>query len=508
MLSTEMPIHQLSKKTVEEIRIIRREAKGGQISLYWKVEANSNVGHPGQLAYHLDTWVIKRRLAELSRPIPRLIRVGGLREIARELGQGGDTNAVKRAFEQNASAFIRAKLAFSSKEGVAETFEGYFNRYNVFFRGQTLPGGRTAETVYLSLNDPYFTLINRSRWRPLDYEYLRSLPPMAQRFYELVSPKMFAAIKNGQAAAWMRYSDFCALAVQKQHATRRRMQIQMAAVHRAHVLAGYLGKVTYRPVASATELPDWTIHYVPGHRARSEFAAFNGSRIHPTRPARHAIASSPVRHAARASAEGGRGPAASSPAGLLAATFAEKRFGLSGGAVTPNQLRRAQVILDSLDGDYETAQLAVNLAANEARNDVRGFPKHIGGVVEGGFIERARARRAEEDRRRSNSESGARERDRRERYEAWCLGRARVRIADLTDAARRDLVDERLPRFVEEFKYFFKLQSISGERVNGWAEPRILQRYGREGEPTFDEWCRLHDTTESTGAVRPGEALQ
>jgi hypothetical protein len=508
MLSTEMPIHQLSKKTVEEIRIIRREGKGGQISLYWKVEANSNVGHPGQLAYHLDTWVIKRRLAELRRPIPRLIRVGDLREIARELGQGGDTNAVKRAFEQNASAFIRAKLAFSSKEGVAETFEGYFNRYNVFFRGQTLPGGRAAETVYLSLNDPYFTLINRSRWRPLDYEYLKSLPPMAQRFYELVSPKMFAAIKNGHPAAWMRYSDFCALAVQKQHATRRRMQIQMAAVHRSHLMAGYIGSVSYRPVASPTELPDWTIHYVPGRRARTEFAVFNGGRIRPTRATRRATASSPVRRALEESAEGGQTPAAASPAGLLAATFAEKRFGISVTGVTPNQMRRAQAILDSLDGDYETAQLAVNLAATESRNDPRGFPKHIGGVLEGGFIERARAHRAEETRRREKTESTVRERGRRERYDAWCLSRARVRIAELTEAARRDLIDERLPRFVEEFKYFFQLQSIGGERVKEWAEPRILQRYGREGEPTFDEWCRLHDTTEPTGTVRPDEALQ
>ena len=196
MFSTEMPVHQLAKRGEEEIRIIRRDRKGGQISLYWKVEPNLVVGHPGQLAYHLDTWVIKRLLDRMPRPIPRLIRVGDLRDIARQVNHGGDTNAVKRAFEQNASAFIRAKLAYRTRDGREETFEGYFNRYNVIYRGQTLPGGKRAETVYISLNDPYHGIINGPTRRPLDYQYLRTLTPGAQRLYELISPRIFAAIKN------------------------------------------------------------------------------------------------------------------------------------------------------------------------------------------------------------------------------------------------------------------------------------------------------------------------
>src|SRR5262245_8001291 len=76
MLSTEMPVHQLAKRGEEEIRIIRRDPKRGQVALYWKVEPNPSVGRPGQLAYHLETWIIKRRLDELPRPFPRLIRVG------------------------------------------------------------------------------------------------------------------------------------------------------------------------------------------------------------------------------------------------------------------------------------------------------------------------------------------------------------------------------------------------------------------------------------------------
>ena len=508
MLSTEMPIHQLSKNSVEEIRIIQRKGKGGQISLYWKVEANSNVGHPGQLAYHLDTWVIKRRLAELRRPIPRLIRVGDLREIARELGHGGDTNAVKRAFEQNASAFIRAKLAFSSNDGLAESFEGYFNRYNVFFRGQTLPGGRKAETVYISLNDPYLTLINRSRWRPLDYEYLKRLPPMAQRFYELVSPKMFAAIKNGHPAAWMRYSDFCLLAVQKQHTTRRRMQIQMAAVHRSHVLAEYFGKVTYRPIASTTELPDWTIHYTPGPRAKAEFDAFNGRRQRPRGlPSGRSLGVRPKMEPQRFVPKATAPIREESPEVVLARRFAEKRLGTSAVRITTSQVSKANEILESLEGDLDSAFRVVDLAAEEGRRNRQGFPKHLGGVIEGGYVERAQAIRAEDCRRAGAERLRQRETADRARFEAWSRQRAERRIADLNEHARKQLVDERLPRFVEENGYFVRQCELRGERVSAWAEPRILKRYGHEGEPSFEEWRRLPDG-QPTNSSGPDEALQ
>src|SRR5210317_2071447 len=99
LMSTEMPIHQLAKQGGEEIRILKRD-RDGRVKLQWRVDYNPSVGRPGQLAYRLDTWVINRRLNELRRPLPRLVRIGDLREIARELKHGGDTNAVRRAFEQ------------------------------------------------------------------------------------------------------------------------------------------------------------------------------------------------------------------------------------------------------------------------------------------------------------------------------------------------------------------------------------------------------------------------
>lgn len=511
MVSTEMPVHQLTKRGEQEIRIIRRQRHGGQVSMYWKAEPNPAVGRPGQLAYHLDTWVINRRLDEIPRPLPRLIRIGDLREIARELGQGGDTNAVKRAFEQNAATFIRAKLTYRCQGGGEETLEGYFNRYTVFYRGQALPGGRRAETVYISLNDPYYGLVNRSTRRPLDFAYLRQLPPAAQRLYELVSPRIFAAIKNRHQTAWMRYSDLCALAVLTRCETKRRMQIQLAAVHRPHVRSGYIERIAYRAVTADDGQSDWIIDYVPGPRARREFEAFNGARAPRQRPR----PSPPNSDRPRSSSAPPRPPAAPSkatepatePATEIARRFAEKRYSVAADRPTRTQLDRARDLLAAVSGDLDAATLAVDLAARAATTDPKGFPGHLGGVLQGGFVERALALRAAEVRGRETKAARDHEQDRRRRHEAWCRQRAADRIAAMPPAERERIVDERMAAYTDEFRYFVKMRGWSPDEIRSWAGPRILERYVREDEPSFEAWCAGPDN-HPTGTSGPTEALQ
>ena len=153
------------------------------------------------------------------------------------------------------------------------------------------------------------------------------------------------------------------------------------------------------------------------------------------------------------------------------------------------------------------ATTAIDLAAKEGRGNRSGFPKHLAGVLEGGYIERARAARDEQIRRRDAGIRREQDRTRRERYEAWCLRRADERIEALSPEVRRRIIDERIPSFVEQYRFYFQLRAWSGERIRAWAEPRILERYGREGEPNFDAWSELHDAT-PTGSSGPGEALQ
>jgi len=498
-----MPVHQLAKRGEEEIRIIERSGPSGQINLHWKVEPNLALGRPGQLAYHLDTLVIKRRLDERARPVPRLIEIGDLRSIARELRHGGDTNAIKRAFEQNASTFIRAKVEYRNKEGQKEWLEGYFNRYNVFYRGQRLPGGRTAETVYISLNDPYYALINNSPWRPLDYGYLKQLRPTAQRFYELLSLKMFAALKNGHPRARVRYSEYCRYAAQKRQPDKRRMQIQMAPIHRPHLASGYLAAVSYQRAPVEEDVPDWFLEYVPGPRACAEYDTFNSTSGGPTRGLQ-APKAIPVQKATERPQEGTRKANSATSESCthrnLAQRFYRHRYGTEPVQVTHRQLEAARAILAAAK-DPELASLAVELAARQGRD--QSFPKHIGGVLEGNFLDEARRARDEEASARQSEASRQRERTRRDRYETWCRQRSEDRIKALTPDERHELIDRRLADTVHAFRFYLGRQPWSADRVRDWAAPRILNRYGREGEPTYLEWCKNH----VHGPSPDGEAL-
>jgi hypothetical protein len=508
MLSTELPVHQISKQGGVDIRIIRRADPHGQITMQWKVEPNLALGQPGQLAYHLDTWIINRRLDHLPRPIPRLIRLGDLREIARELGFGGDTNSVKRAFEQNATAFIRAKVEYKRRDGTRDTLEGYFNRYNLIYRGQTLPGGARAETVYLSLNDPYYGLVNNSTRRPLDYRYLRSLTPGAQRLYELLSPRIFAAIKNGHPSAWIRYSEFCVLAVARRQNTRRRMQTQMLAIHRPHLESGYLQAVSWHAEATDDGAQDWTIRYVPGPRAQAEFEAFNGAGFREREPRGDERNTSVLPYRTKPVSSGRlEGVSTVSPAESVARRFLEKRTGSPDPFVSRNQLIKADQILQATNGDVATALRAVDSAAAEGRRNRNGFPRHLAGVLEGGFVDRARAL-ALEERQRADAEQRRRhdEHD-RERYRSWSADRAAERIAVLSAEERITLVDERLPRYVEEHEFYLRQRGMNSDRIREWAAPRVLDRYGHEGEPSFEEWRRQHGA-QPTSSLGPQEALQ
>jgi hypothetical protein len=494
LLSAELPIHQIAKRGEEEIRILRRK-RGGRVQAYWKVDYNLGVGRPGQLAYRLDTWVIKRRLSELRRPFPRLIRIGDLREIARELNHGGDTNAVRQAFEQNATTFIRAKIAYRTIEGREETLEGYFNRYNVFYRGHQLPGGRRAETVYISLNDPFYGMINSAVTRPLDFAYVRRLTPAAQRFYELLSPRLYAAIKHGHPTAWIRYSDYCQYAVQKRQETRRRMQIQMAAVQRTHLQSGYIDDVEYENAPSEEGALDWILRYRPGSRARAEYRRFTERRS-PQKSAFHdpeRAVPSLLRGTAATHRTGTKASMADSidAATSLARRFTEARLGRSASAgPTVRQIGWARRILNAADGENETAEIAVDLAAKEGRENSTGFPAHLSGVLEGGYVARAVDLREQKRLATERAAASASESDRHNRYERWCRDRVSTRVTELDDVTRQRIVEDRLEELQHRYRYYLRTRAMSPIEIRAWAEPRILAEYGREGEPPYDEWCR------------------
>ena len=276
-----LPIHNLSKKGRVNIQITKKN-KYGEIDLRWEVSYNDRYGQPRQLAYKLDTIVINQKTDELGRPLPKLIRLGSLMHICGLLGLvdgGRQKSDLKKAFHQNAGAYIIAKLHYRSVDGTERVLEAGFTRYSVIFTGERLPNGETADAVYLLLNDPYLDVLNHAPVRPLDYDYLKILTPTAQRFYEIISYRIFAALKYRHPHAKLLYSDYCTFSAQQRYYDYDHFKKQMYKVHRPHLQSGYLKKVSYEAMTDSETQPDWMMLYVPGIKAQAEYKTFNSKHL-------------------------------------------------------------------------------------------------------------------------------------------------------------------------------------------------------------------------------------
>jgi hypothetical protein len=269
------PVHRLARKGNIKIDVTERNQQR-EAAVQWKVSYNSEYGQPGPLAYKVDTLIINRRIEEAIRPIPRIIKLGSLHDICRELGvsEGKNIVSIKNALFQNASAFITARIRYKHADGSERTLESGFTRYSVVLTGEKLPDDRKADGVYIVLNDVFIQVINGAMTRPLDYEYLKSLPPAPQRFYELLSFQIYAALKYDRPHAKLTYSEFCAHAPQTRYTDWENVRSQMNKIHRPHRLSGYILKVDFQQTTEPSGKPDWIMLYQPGPRARAEFRTF------------------------------------------------------------------------------------------------------------------------------------------------------------------------------------------------------------------------------------------
>ncbi len=276
-----LPVHNLAKQGRVNIQIIKTTPTG-EVELKWEVSYSDRYGQARQLAYKLDTIIINQRIEEAGRPLPKLLRIGSLNDICAELNlathAGQNAKGLKRAFLQNASAFINAKFNYRANDGTERHVEAGVTRYGVIFTGEKLPDGRKADAVYISFNDPFWEVLNTAPVRPLDRAYMKSLPPAAQRFYEIISRKIFAALKNNYPRAKISYSEYCTFSAQLRHFDRQPVQDQMAKIIRHHKQSGYITAVKYESAIDGQNQPDWMIYLTPGPRARAEFALAHGGR--------------------------------------------------------------------------------------------------------------------------------------------------------------------------------------------------------------------------------------
>ena len=265
------PLHRLTKGKSVEIELTNQAS-----AVLWRVDHTTRYGQPGALAYKFDSLYINRRIEDSGRPVPKTIRLGSLREIAQEIGSGTNTTPVKQALLQNATASITAKISYRTQEGSERWLEAVFNRYSVVFTGEKLPQGETADAVYLVLNDIYQEILNTAIYRPLDYDYMKVLPPISQRFYEIVSYQIYAALRHGNPRAKVAYSDYCVLSTATRYFDFEHVKKQMYKVVRPHIKSGYLAKVEYEAITNEQGEADWMMYFTPGVNADREYRAFTG----------------------------------------------------------------------------------------------------------------------------------------------------------------------------------------------------------------------------------------
>jgi hypothetical protein len=274
------PVHKLSRQRGGILIDVKEATSAGEVKTRWKVSYNSEYGQPGALAYKVDSLIINRRIDDERPSIPKIIKLGSLRDICLELGMspsGGNTNELKNALKQNAFAGITAKLSYKATDGAERSIEAVFTRYSVIFTGERFPDGRKANAVYILLNDIYLKVVNEAQTRPLDYDYLRDLPPTAQRFYELIGFQIYAVLKHERPRARLSYADFCTRAPQTRYLDWEHVRKQMYKVHAPHLRSGYLAGVEFQEQQTASGEPDWLMLYTPGRRAQAEFREANRS---------------------------------------------------------------------------------------------------------------------------------------------------------------------------------------------------------------------------------------
>ena len=475
------PVHNLAKTGKVNI-VIRRLRANGQVDVRWEVSFSERHGQARQLAYKLDTLVINRRIDECGRPVPELIRLGSLRDICKDLGlsEGKAMDGVKKALHQNAGAYIQAKLKYRCTDGSDRSLEAGFTRYGVVFTGETLPNGHKANAVYLVLNKIYREVLNHAPVRPLDYSYLKSLKPAAQRFYEILSRSIFAALNRGNDQARILYSDYCLYSAQKHHFDYENFRVQMAKIHREHLRAGYLAKVDYEARLDDQGRPDWLMTYTPGPRAKAQFTAFSAKRHRALEAAGAILAPKPEE-------KGDRVAPASSP--MEPQADPELVAALVARGVTEPQAQKAlrhvevgQPVLDQLEyGDHVIAQ---------NRAQFRNPPGFYVSLIRNNVIppltfETSQRRKEREVQERTRQEKLVEEKALRTEYDH--MYRLETRERYVQEHLPREEYQALLDSSLKECKKLFPrvpaqtLQEIAHSKLCAEIEPRVTFL-------TFEEW--------------------
>jgi hypothetical protein len=194
------------------------------------------------------------------------------------------------------------------------------------------------------------------------------LSPTAQRFYELLSYRMFTAIKYSHPHARLLYSEYSMLSAQERYYDYDHFKKQMWKIHRPHRLSGYIADVTYQATFDQEGKADWLMLYTPGRKAKAEYNTFNrrGSADH--------TAVLPPPEVASADQD-----AAPAPAEQLVAIFKQLFQNASKPYASQKELDQAHTLI-TLHG-FDRARYIVEYS-HSAAAETRYTPRTFGGILQ------------------------------------------------------------------------------------------------------------------------------
>jgi len=243
----------------------------------WIVTPDAQRGYAGAFDKKVFAAVLKL-ITDNSFPPSNPVALGSLRTICKTMGiesnSGRNRNLVKESLKRIATTSIETNTFYLKKEkGYWKEREqgGVFSLWDVYWKGEKLPNGEQADSIYLWLHPPFLLSLITYYVKPLDYNYYMSLSPLAQRVYELTSLKFFG-LKDSPYVKY-KYLEYCqALPITPQRYFNDAKMI-LGRAHKQLLKTGFLRRVQWQ---GSSRLKPWYILYYPGERALKEIEFAKG----------------------------------------------------------------------------------------------------------------------------------------------------------------------------------------------------------------------------------------
>ena len=273
-LLTRKPMRQMLKDTVTN-RVSQIGFQDDESGTAWWVNPSAVYGYPGPFDKKVFV-TVQQTVMEAGLPQEQLLRLGSLRGLCRRMGladSGKNKKQIKDALFRIAGTEVYTQNTFFLRDQGTYWTEsrqmgGYFHIWDVFWTGEQLPTGTTAECIYLYLNPPFVLSLNAFYLKPIDFDYYWGLQsPVAQRLYELLGLR-FYGLQTSPYAKY-RYSELCTMLPLTRQKYLSKAKENLQGAHDELVSTGFLDKLEWHESDVAG---DWALHYYPGQRARDEIA--------------------------------------------------------------------------------------------------------------------------------------------------------------------------------------------------------------------------------------------